>query len=164
MMYKMRITAATEQIEFRKVVVPDEIDALCEVDRRIFHAFPADLFSRREWAEYESYWMLAAGKIVGCSAFVRDMDYNSGRRPGCLYIMTTGVLPEFRRRGFGLKQKQWQIEFAKQQGFRVIVTNMRESNASIIRLNQKLGFAICMVSPAYYSDPTEPAIVMELQL
>ena len=123
----MQITPRIEKIEFKKVNVAEEIDALCELDRKIFHAFPADLFTPEEWAEFESYWMIVDGKIVGCSAFIRDTDYDDEARPGCLHIMSTGILPEFRRRGLGMKQKQWQIEFAKQQGFRAIVTNTRES-------------------------------------
>ena len=156
--------AATQKIEFRRVIVPDEMGALCELDRKIFHEFPADLFIPEEWAEFESYWMIVDGKIVGCSAFIRDSDFDDEPRPGCLHIMSTGVLPEFRRRGFGMKQKRWQIEFAKQQGFQVIVTNTRESNVAMRELNLKLGFAIREVSPHFYYEPDEPAIVMELQL
>jgi GNAT superfamily N-acetyltransferase len=158
------VTAGITTIEFRRVIVPAEIDGLCELDRKIFHEFPADLFIPEEWAEFESYWMIVDGKIVGCSAFIRDSDFDDEPRPGCLHIMSTGVLPEFRRRGFGMKQKRWQIEFAKQQGFQVIVTNTRESNVAMRELNLKLGFAIREVSPHFYYEPDEPAIVMELQL
>ena len=163
-MDKTNTAAATQRIEFRRAIVPDEIGTLCEIDRKIFHAFPADLFTTEDWAEFESYWMIVDGKIVGCSAFIRDSDYDDEPRPGCLHIMSTGILPEFRRRGFGMKQKQWQIEFAKQQGFRVIVTNTRESNLAMLQLNLKVGFVICGTAPHFYYEPDEPAIVMELQL
>ncbi len=160
----MQDNAGTEKIEFRKVVVPEELDLLREIDQRVFSAFPADLFSEEEWAEFESYWMIVDGKIIGCSAFLRDMDFNNEPRSGCLHIMTTGILPEFRRRGFGAKLKQWQIEFAKQQGFRMIVTNTRESNHAMIQLNLKLGFVIRGSAPDFYIEPDEPTVVMELQL
>jgi GNAT superfamily N-acetyltransferase len=163
-MDKITTAAATQELEFRRVVVAAEMDALCELDRKIFHKFPADLFTPEEWAEFESYWMIADGKIVGCTAFIRDSDYDDEPRPGCLHIMSTGVLPEFRRRGFGTKQKQWQIEFAKQQGLQVIVTNTRKSNLPMRQLNLKLGFVIREVAPHFYYEPDEPAIVMELQL
>jgi ribosomal protein S18 acetylase RimI-like enzyme len=161
---KSHISERHEKIEFRKVIVPDELEQLFEIDRRIFSAFPADLFSAEEWAEFESYWMIVDGMTVGCSAFLRDTDFDIEPRPGCLYIMTTGVLPEFRRRGYGAKQKQWQIEFAKQQGFQVIVTNTRASNAAMIELNLKMGFQIRGSSPHFYFEPDETAIVMELPL
>ncbi|MGB8540951.1 MAG: GNAT family N-acetyltransferase [Candidatus Acidiferrales bacterium] len=145
-------------------MLPEELELLLDVDRRIFSAFPADLFSPEEWAEFESYWMIVDGTIVGCSAFLRDTDFDVEPRPGCLHIMTTGVLPEFRRRGYGAKQKQWQIEFAKQQGFQVIVTNTRESNLAMIHLNLKMGFRIRASAPHFYFEPDEAAIVMELPL
>ena len=75
-----------------------------------------------------------------------------------------GLLAHYEYRGFGLKQKRWQIEFAQQQGFQVIVTNTRESNLAMRELNLKLGFVIREVAPHFYYEPDEPAIVMELQL
>jgi ribosomal protein S18 acetylase RimI-like enzyme len=152
------------KVEFKRVNVPDEIEALCEFDRKAFASFPADLFDPEEWAEYESYWMTVDGNTVGCSAFVHDVDYDEQPRPKCLYIMSTGVLPEFQGRGLGAQQKQWQIEYARERGFEIIVTNMRESNTRIIRLNKKLGFTTRELVPGYYSDPEEAAIVMELRL
>jgi ribosomal protein S18 acetylase RimI-like enzyme len=154
----------SERVEFRRVIVPDELELLFDIDRRIFSAFPADLFSAEEWAEFESYWMIVDGTIVGCSAFLRDTDFDIEPRPGCVHIMTTGVLPEFRRRGYGAKQKQWQIEFAKQQGFEVIVTNTRASNVAMIELNLRMGFQIRGSAPHFYFEPDETAIVMELPL
>jgi ribosomal protein S18 acetylase RimI-like enzyme len=161
---KSHINERAEKIEFKKVIVPDELELLFDIDRRIFAPFPADLFSAEEWAEFESYWMIVDGTIVGCSAFLRDTDFDIEPRPGCLHIMTTGVLPEFRRRGYGEKQKQWQIEFAKQQGFNVIVTNTRASNIAMIELNLKVGFQIRGTAPHFYFEPDEAAIVMELPL
>jgi ribosomal protein S18 acetylase RimI-like enzyme len=151
-------------VEFRRVRVPDEIEVLCEFDRKAFASFPADLFDPEEWAEYESYWMIVDGNTVGCSAFVRDVDYDEQPRPKCLYIMSTGVLPEFQGRGLGSKQKQWQIEYAIERGFEIIVTNMWESNTRISRLNNKFGFTTRELVPGYYSDPEEAAVVMELKL
>jgi GNAT superfamily N-acetyltransferase len=152
------------KIEFRKVIIPDEIESLCEFDRKAFAFFPADLFDPEDWEQYESYWMIVDGKTVGCSAFVHDVDYDEQPRPKCLYIISTGILPELWGQGLGSKQKQWQIESARQWGFEVIVTNMRESNTRIIRLNKKFSFIIRELVPGYYFDPEEAAVVMELKL
>lgn len=152
------------KIEFLKAKIPDEIEALCEFDRKAFASFPGDLFDPEDWATYESYWMIVDGEIVGCSAFVHDVDYDEKPKPKSLYIISTGVLPEFQGRGLGAKQKEWQIEYARGRGFDVIVTNMRESNIRIIRLNEKFGFKIREIAPAYYSEPEERALVMQLKL
>jgi len=150
-------------VELRKAIIPDEVEALGDFDRRAFHLHPQDLFTSEQWEEYESYWMVLDGQAVGCSAFVHNVDYNEQPRPGCLYIVSTGVAPEFQRKGFGNQQKAWQIEYAKQRGFTKIVTNMRQSNERIIRLNEKFGFTIRKIDPGYYSDG-EPCVVMELDL
>jgi len=112
-------------------VIPDEIDALCEFDRRDFHAYPADLYSPETWRKLESYWMVVDGKTIGCSAFRFHVDYDGSPRRGTFYISTTGVLPEFQGQGFGRLQKEWQIGHAKENGFVRIVTCMRESNERI---------------------------------
>jgi len=151
-------------IEFRPAKLPDDLEALHRLDAQIFAAYPGDLFSAEDWEHFDSHWMLEDGRIVGCAAFLADVDYDFSPRPGCLHIMTTGVLPELRGRGLGRKQKEWQIEYARSRGFQVIVTNMRKSNHRIIRLNEQLGFQFRLIDPGYYIDPPEDAIVMELRL
>jgi len=151
-------------IEFRKARIPEEAEELQRLDQKIFAEFPGDLFALEDWMEFESYWMIDDGVIVGCSAFLPNVDFDSTPRPGCLYIASTGVLPEMRRRSYGRKQKEWQIEYAKQHGFRTMVTNMRRSNRLILRLNERLGFKFRGIAPSFYSDPEEDAFVMELDV
>jgi ribosomal protein S18 acetylase RimI-like enzyme len=151
-------------IVFKKTVIPDDVEALCDFDRNVFGAYPEDLFSPEDWAELESYWMVVDGDTIGCLALKRDVDYDEEPRPGCLYIESTGVLPEYQRQGFGARMKEWQIEYAREHGFGFIVTNARQSNNSSIGLNQKFGFRTREVIPDYYSDPDEPAVVMELEV
>ena len=141
-------------VDFRKAVIPDELEALCAFDRVAFAQFPSDLFEPEEWAEFDSYWMIVDGEIVGCSAFMHDVDLDEKPKPGSLWIVSTGALPVHQGKGFGTKQKEWQIGYAKQHGFKVIVTNMRQSNSKIINANDKLGFTTREVVPDYYLDPT----------
>jgi hypothetical protein len=99
-------------IEFRKVVVPDEIGALCSFDRIAFSEFPADLFDAEDWAQFNSHWMIVDGETVGCSAVADDEDYDETSKPGSQWIASTGILPEHRRKGFGKMLKEWQIGYA----------------------------------------------------
>lgn len=108
--------------------------------------------------------MLEDGAIVGCSSFIHDVDYDESLRPGCLYIVSTGVLPEARGRGLGRNQKEWQIEYARTNGFAVVVTNMRKSSVRIIRLNLAYGFEFRKIHPDFYEEPKEDAIVMERRI
>jgi len=152
------------KIEFRQVILPGDLDALLDFDRRMFGSFPDDLFEPEEWGDLKSYWMYADGVKVGCCAFEQDCDYDQRPRPGCLYVASTGILPEFQGKGLGRKQKEWQIEYARNHGFSVIVTNMRESNVRIRRLNESVGFRLRCSEPHYYCEPDEPAVIMELSV
>ncbi len=151
-------------IEFRKAAIPDEIGTLCNFDRKIFGSYPDDLFSPDEWAEFESYWVLVNGVTIGCVALEHDVDYDEEPKPGSLYVASTGLLPGYQGRGYGSTIKKWQIDYARQHGFEVIVTNARESNTRSIRLNQKFGFKVRETAPGYYSNPDESAAVMELRI
>jgi ribosomal protein S18 acetylase RimI-like enzyme len=148
-------------IEFRKISLPEESETVQQIDGRIFADSPGDLFDAEDWANFESYWMLEDGAIVGCAAFIHHVDYDETPRPGYLHIVSTGVLPEVRGRGLGRKQKEWQIEYAQALGFEVIVTNVRRSNARMIHLNRQFGFEVRQIHSDFYEDPKEDAIVME---
>jgi GNAT superfamily N-acetyltransferase len=91
--------------------------------------------------------MTLDSKRIGCSAFAYDIDFDGTPRPNCLYIASTGILPECQGQGFGSKQKQWQIDFARHRHCKTIVTNMRQSNVRVIRLNEKFGFTQRETSP-----------------
>jgi hypothetical protein len=60
--------------------------------------------------------------------------------------------------------KEWQIAYAREPGFKVIVTNMRKSDDPIIALNRTLSLTTREISAEYYSEPDEDAVVMKLQL
>jgi len=153
-----------KRIEFRKARVPEELDALCAFDQKAFAQFPGDIFAASTWLTLDSYWLRVEGVLVGCTAMEPNVDYDGSSRPGSLFISSTGVLPEFQGRGYGSLQKKWQIEYARENGFQSILTNMRLSNHRIIRLNEKFGFVRRAIDQNYYKNPPEPALVMELRL
>jgi ribosomal protein S18 acetylase RimI-like enzyme len=153
---------------FRKAILPAEVRSLVIFDHK---AFPkADWFDAKDWARCESWWLIVNGIKLGCCAFERDADFQERYDPdirgrsGSLYIASTGILPRFRGRGFGDLMKRWQISYARYHGFQRIVTNTRESNLAMIRLNRKYGFDVIRTSPGYYENPPERVVVMELQL
>src|SRR6516164_3253371 len=85
-------------IEFRKIALPDEIDAVLAIDRKIFVNFLGDVFDTEEWSGFESYWMLEHGAIVGCSAFIRHADYDESPRPA---VFISSVLECYPKRAGG---------------------------------------------------------------
>jgi GNAT superfamily N-acetyltransferase len=157
------------KVSFGKVVLPREKKRLVAFDHKVFRR--SDWFRSDDWDRYESYWMLVNGRRVGCCAFERAADFevdpekDSASRSGSLYIASTGILPQHRGKGFGVRFKRWQLAWARRRGFTRIVTNCRRSNRAIIRLNEKFGFLILQTTKGnYYRQPPEPAVVMELKL
>ncbi len=156
------------QTQFRKALIPADIRKLLTFDHKVFSR--ADWFDRKAWETYESWWMIIDNTKVGCCAFARHADFkedlrDDGENPalrGSLYIASTGILPNFRRRGLGSLLKCWQISYARHHHFKRIVTNTRQSNVSMIALNKRFGFKIIRTTSGYYEDPPEPTVVMEL--
>lgn len=158
--------------EFRRAIVPKEIRSLVLFDHKAFHEYPGDWFDRRYWEACDPWWMIVDSRKIGCCAFEPHVDFQEDIREdrknphlrGSLYIVTTGILPDFRRRGFGDLLKRWQLLYAWRHGFTRLVTNTRKGNRSMIELNKRFGFKILRTTPNYYEDPPEPTIVMELRL
>lgn len=100
--------------------------------------------------------MIVDGRKIGCCAFEAQRK--------TLYIASTGILPAFRRQGFGDLLKCWQIAFARRGGFNRLITNSRKSNKAMIMLNEKFGFKIIRTTANYYQSPSEATVVMELHL
>ena len=158
--------------EFRKAVLAREMRSLILFDRKAFHEYPADWFGKEDWNACIPWWMLVEGRKVGCCAFAYSEDFlespqergNRWSSDASLYIVSTGLLPEFRGMGLGQLMKQWQICYARRHGFQRIVTNSRKSNRAMILLNQKAGFRIVRTIPNYYESPAEAAVVMEFHL
>lgn len=153
------------QINIRRVR-PDEMGLLCELDEKIFDE---DAFRTPDlWEGLEAFFIEADGSIVGSTALRHNTDIAESYDadyvdlPGSIYIVSTGLLPEWQRKGIGSKIKAWQIKHAQTCGFARIVTNARSSNAGSIRLNQKFDFQIIRSIPGWYGD--EDTVVMELML
>jgi len=155
-------------LEFRRAVVPEEIAELRRLDLEIFGK---DAFDGELWLSLEPYWILVDGTVAGCAAFAVDTEFQEDLRDdeenvpcrGTLYIQTTGLLRAYRGQGLGKRVKEWQIEYARQNGFERVVTNCRESNAAMIAINEKYGFRAIRTTPGYYEDG-EATVVMELTL
>jgi GNAT superfamily N-acetyltransferase len=153
-------------LEFRRAVLPEEALELWKLDVEIFGK---DAFQPEDWLTLASYWVVVDGRVAGCAAFVHEADFQEDLRedgqnaaqPGTVYIQSTGLLRAYR--GLGKRIKAWQIEYARGNGFRRMVTNCRESNARMISINEKFGFRAIRSTPGYYADG-EATVVMELVL
>jgi len=140
---------------------------LAALEARMFR--PADRLTAEDWKEYEAFWILADMQTAGSIALGLNMNFSGFfdkdmSEQGCLYLVSTGILPEFQGRGIGNIVKRWEVEWARTHRFTRISTNCRASNTGSLRLNQKFGFKIIGEVPNYYEAPIESAIAMELTL
>jgi ribosomal protein S18 acetylase RimI-like enzyme len=156
------------RIDFRRAELPEDALALWEMDQQIF---AEDAFELAHWLILESHWILVDGERAGCAAFIHDVDFAEDLRDddennpqqGTLYIQSTGLLEKFRGRGVGTRVKEWQIEYAREHGFKRVVTNCRESNSRMIEINRRFGFQPIRTTRGYYGDG-EATVVLELKL
>lgn len=152
--------------------MPAELRSLVIFDHKAFREYQGDWFDADYWKQCVPWWMIVNGKKVGCCAFEHNVDFRedlslSDENPFCrgsLYISSTGILPNSQGKGLGKLLKHWQLAYASYHGFTRIVTNHRESNRRIIRLNKSVGFKVARTTANYYENPTERVVVMELKL
>ena len=155
------------EISIRRVR-PDEMGLLCELDIKIFGSDGFD--SPEDWEGLEIFFITKDQQIIGSMALRHDTDvaehYSADYKelPGSLYIVSTALLPEWQNQGIGKKAKAWQVRYAKVQGFGRVITNARVSNVRSINLNQHFGFKAIRVIPAWYDEPEEDTLVLELML
>ena len=94
-----------------------------------------DVLSAAELADSEWWLARVDGKIVGyCGARRGASEAN------CIYFIRSGVLPEFRGLGLGLKMLRARISWAKRKGADAIVTETLHDNIPSMRNLVSVGF------------------------
>lgn len=149
-------------VEYRKAIFPDELDDVLAFDAAVF-SNPGDYMSPEDWLNTDAYWMLLEKEKVGCCALQDDIDYDDTPKKGSLYIASIAIAAKWRGHRLGTRFTEWQIEYARKRGFSTIVTNTRESNATMIGVYGKLGFEERRVTE-YYDEPKERMVIFDLVL
>jgi ribosomal-protein-alanine N-acetyltransferase len=81
-----------------------------------------------------------------------------------LHLLNLAVDPPFRRLGAGEGIIRWVLEFGRSRGARTGTLEVRVSNLPARRLYEKLGFEVYATRKKYYSDPSEDALLLQLNL
>jgi len=74
-------------------------------------------------------------EVVGMSSLERAL-----ARPDTVQVGYTGTHPEFRGRGIGTELKRRAALFARQSGFRFLLTGNDSLNRAILKINHRFGF------------------------
>jgi ribosomal-protein-alanine N-acetyltransferase len=81
-----------------------------------------------------------------------------------LHINNVGVREPYRRRGIGRVLLKRILEEGKRCGVGRAYLELRAGNSAALALYQECGFQVTARRNRYYSDPTEDALVMIIQL
>jgi ribosomal-protein-alanine N-acetyltransferase len=81
-----------------------------------------------------------------------------------VHLMNIAVRKEFQRQGIGKRLLNDLIETASAAGKRIIVLEVRTSNAAAQAFYRRFGFESVGVRPDYYADSGEDAILMAAHL
>ncbi len=92
------------------------------------------------------------GKTVGYAGMYTVLDEG--------YVTNIGVLPEYRKMGFGKKLINKLIEFSLEKSLAFLSLEVRESNKVAIDLYSSFGFKEVGIRKNFYTNPNENAKIM----
>src|SRR6476469_902102 len=81
-----------------------------------------------------------------------------------LHINNVAVRERYRRQGIGITLLARILEEGKCRGVEVAFLELRAGNSAALSLYEKCGFNLTARRKNYYSEPTEDALVMTIQL
>ena len=81
-----------------------------------------------------------------------------------LHITNIAVHPDLRRRGIARTLLERVLADARQRAIRLVVLEVRPSNAEALALYESFGFRVVGRRRGYYYDTGEDALVMEISL
>lgn len=103
-----------------------------------------------------------------CECFTNEKNVSgfigSWRVADQIQIIDFVVAPEFRRFGIGWLLLDSLIEHARSFRSKLVTLEVRASNDAALNLYKKFGFEVCGRRKSYYSNKTEDAILMNLEL
>ncbi len=141
-------------IKIRKITLSDS-DAIAEIEAVCFGPNAWSLSSVTEFIKNEYSHALIAecdGAVIGyAGALVVYGDAD---------IVNVAVMPEHRRRGIAERLLASLEADCRLSDTETMFLEVRSKNAPAIALYEKLGFSAVGVRRAYYTSPTDDAIVM----
>ena len=102
------------------------------------------------------------GKTIGYSLSRIERPFSSflGLNPSKGHIISIAVLPEYRRKGYGLEIMKYGMQKLIEHKVESIYLEVRVSNVAAVEMYKKLGYYIKKEYKQYYRDG-ESAFVME---
>ncbi len=137
---------------------PADGDATFQLAENIPEAaqWPRSDYDLPERPEYSGWVAVRHGALVGFLV-VRLLS-------GEMEILNIGVDPRSRRQGIAARLLAAALDKAKQSGLAIALLEVRASNSTAISFYERASFRETGRRHAYYSNPTEDAVMMALEL
>jgi ribosomal-protein-alanine N-acetyltransferase len=134
---------------------PGDRDAIAELARDCGLDLDVDRELEREWARW---WVAHLGPahqpLAGLLLAWEVADE--------LHVIDLGTRPDCRRCGVARRLVDALLDHAASRRLRLVILEVRSSNAAALALYRTAGFGAVAVRESYYSNPPEDAIVMHL--
>ncbi len=135
-----------------------DADAVAAIDRACFTDGTVNVAAELE-RPWSKVWVARPGERSEPQAFLIAWLVADE-----LHVLSLATLPVFRRKGLGSALLRHALVFARENGVRLVLLEVRRSNAIAIALYRSLGFSATAVRPHYYADNAEDAVEMSLEL
>ncbi len=132
----------------------EHIDQIMEIENQCFKV-PWTYNDFKDTLEYDNIDFFVAidkDKIAGYCGIYMSLDQAD--------IANIAVSSLYRRKGIGNQLLTYALLVAKTKNIKDIFLEVRQSNKSAINLYKKQGFKQVGIRKAYYSNPTEDALLM----
>lgn len=158
-------------IKIRAARIPGEIGTLLKLDAQTFQE--ADVItSEDEWLYYWKgalcYFLSVGSTLAGSLVLCAHKGMWDEEKeiltdvPGCVHLVSIGILPEFQGRGLGSLLMTLGITHARVGGFSKVVSVIRPSNIASRKLHERFGFRKTGTTiSGYFEEPDEPGVMYE---
>jgi ribosomal protein S18 acetylase RimI-like enzyme len=161
-----------KKIEVVPANMATDIPALAALDKQCY--YDSDLFDEEDWQFYKDVFQFFRIKVDSELVCSLVLGHNMGAwtngeeipptSEGSLYLAGLAIPKDFRGQGIGFAAMLWVVDYARQNGFRKVVSICRKSNEGIVALSKKFGFSVVEEIPEFSEDPEEPCLVLEFLL
>lgn len=130
------------------------IDEIIEFEKECFSHRWSDNIIFSELINMDSYYfmMFEEDVMIGFAGYQEVV--------GEAHIMTVGIKPDRRGKGYSLILMRVMLNHAAKKGIKDVTLEVREGNEAAIGLYEKLGFKKYGIRKNYYSDNNENALIM----
>lgn len=134
--------------------LPRDVEAILQIEGQ---SFASPNWNAAAFRQYPTTVAEVAGQVAGVLV-TRQVYPGTSTSPAEIEILNLAVAPVFRRQGIASSLLHWLLREAA-----VFFLEVRESNRAAQSLYRRFDFVEIGHRPAYYENPPESALVMQMK-